>query len=204
MSYLYDDNPFGRWPKSNSLKELRRAFALLAPEIVNRSRRISEYFDSVHGFNILPSSDDADIDLLPSLIAKEGSLEQINEEDFMAELTSKLGPVKAAGIAAVMSRDALDDRTYSMVFDGGLLWGEAFRFRYPLAEWALARPPQSSVHFGQPVLAGTNKRRTEFAPIGELYGSVGLLLLGSSDEWPLSKLMKMRAYTMGYGPDPRQ
>jgi len=202
MNYGHDDNPFGRWPKSKSPQELRFAFGLIINQMGQRVERISELLKWESGVSITPGSDDAEIDLVPDLIAQIGALDTLSEIEFAAEL-SKLPPQVAKTLGTVMSRDILDDNTYRMVFDAGLLWGEAFRIRYPAAVWALARPPKSSVHYGNPVVVGTDKFKTEFDPILELYGSVGLRLVGTEGDWSLSKLMKMRAFTMGYGADPR-
>lgn len=175
---------------------------MIVDQMQQRVQRISEFFFSEFGQRITPGSGDAEIDLIPSLIARVGALDVLTEVEFEAEL-SKLPPHVAKTLGSVMSRDILDDGAYAMVFDAGLMWRETFLTLYPDARWSLARPPKSSVHYGKPVVVGTDRFKAEFDPILELYGSVGLRLVGSEDDWNLSKLMKMRAFTMGYGPDPR-
>lgn len=167
-----------------------------------RIENISDFLYAAHGVRIVPSSLDGEIDRLPDLISKLGGLRTMPDEEIETRLLLTR-PVARDAMRALLGRDEIDENTRLMVFDGALLWGEAFRLRYPAAAWQLAGKPRSSVYFGDPVLVGIDELRMEFDTQIDLHGFVGRILLNLEEGWAPSRIMKMRAFKLGLGPDLR-
>ena len=195
--------PYDRPTSEMTPKEIKAAFSLAMEQMPIRIENVSEYIYKRHAVRLSPSSSNEELDSLPSLIGAVGALRDQSEEEFESRLVG-ISPHAIDAMRSVLTRKELDGPTTLMVFDGALLWGEAFRLRYPHATWAIGAKPKSSICYGEPVLVGTRTNRQEFYPVTMLHGLVGRYLLGLENVRSLSWLMRMRAYELGFGPNPLQ
>ena len=204
MSYSTLAFPFDRDPKQMSDRELKKAFEIIMEQKDGRIRAISDHLFLSHGIRITATSPDNELNRLPELIGSLGRLRKLTEEQVAASF-SGVAPFAKDFVRELFGDYVPDGETLTMIFDGGLLWGEVFRVRYPGAEWALAGKPKNSVHYGDPVLVGVKGARfwPEFDPNMELKGFVERLLDGVDDNWTLSMIMSYRAFRLGLGPNPR-
>jgi len=174
--------------------QIKRAFASVLESMPRRVGRISQHLYEAHGVKIDHASSDDVVDKLPNLIAVSGGTWNptllLTGHDKPHPFLGPKGNLKPT------------PETEAMIFDGALLWGELFRHRYPDAKWAIGTKPRLSIDYGDPVLVGPYEHLSEFGLLGQLYGSVGCLLLGSPDKWTLTNLMRMRAFDLGLAPDP--
>ena len=198
MTYITHQYPFDRHPTEMSDMALKKAFSIVMEQKSQRILSISDHLFKMHGVRITPSSTDDEIDRLPALIGSLGRLKKLTDEQIEFRLTT----VKSAMVDAMrelLPTEMPDGETMAMIFDGGLLWGEAFQFRYSGAQWVLAGKPKSSVHYGDPVLIGPigGKYRPEFDPRLDLLGSVSRILFGKLDGSSLSGIMGKRAVELG-------
>ena len=204
MTYSTLEFPFSRDPREMTDRELKRAFGVVMEQKDARIRAVSDHLYLAHGVRITALSPDTELNRLPELIGSLGSLQKLTEDQVAASLKD-VAPFAKDFVRELFGDDAPDGETLAMIFDGGLLWGEAFRVRYPGAEWALAGKPKNSVHYGDPVLVGVKGARfwPEFDPNMELTGFVGRVLDGAEDNWTLTMIMSYRAFSLGLGPDPQ-
>ncbi len=171
-------------------------------QMPRRVENVSEYLARIHGVKIVPESADEELDRIPALIGAVGTFRPLTDEEFELSLVGAR-PKAIPLFRSILPREILTGETHSMIFDAGLLWGEAFRHRYPDAFWAIGSPPKNSVDYGDPVIRGKDKYQAEFGVLGEMISEVGLTIKGKLDRWPLSKTMKVRAFELDLGPDPR-
>lgn len=200
---LYHPEPFPYDHPLQDMKpsELKRTFEAIMESMSRRVANISGFLCEAHGVRLTPECSDEEIDRLSWLIASLGGRVEMSEEEFEARLAG-VPEWKKEVFRSIFPRGTMSDETLLMAFDGALLWGEAYRIRYPLARWTIGRKPKSSIHCGQPVLVGDDPNY-EFGPFFELRGHVSSLTIGQPHTWSLSELMRMRAFSMGFGPDAR-
>ena len=200
MQYVTEPSPYDQSPDKMAPAALKKAFEIVMHQMPLRISRISDFLFLSGDVRISPNSSDEEINALPTLIARLGGLVQRTDEQIEADLVGAR-PHAVEMLRATSSRVALNAETDAMVFDASFLWGEVFRYRYPGAEWTYCSRPKSALYYGEPVLA-VNGIRFQFCPDMNLYGQVGRRLLGQHDPWTPVKLMKIRAFRMGIGPEP--
>jgi len=166
-----------------------------------RVANISNFLYQAHSLRIESTSPDSDLDKLPGLIASLGAWEPLTDEEFEKTLVDAR-PQALEMLRSVMPRQILSGETIAMARDAALLWGEAFRFRHPLAKWDIGAKPKSSIHYGDAVLVGTDEFRSEFGVKELLYSHVAMALGNRPSRWTLSGLMKIRAVELGLVPRP--
>ena len=201
MSYRTEVGPYPMPLRGLTPARLRKVFAAIEQQLPRRIQNISDFIYAERGVLITPSSSDEVIDQLPGLIASLGGLVILTEAQFEARIAHARPQAKDA-LRTVMNKEALDEPTQVMVFDGALLWGEVFRTRYHHADWTIYSRRKSSVDYGNPILVPAPPNAYFFNPFRELYGKVGLELFGTPSRNSLSRIMLIRAFEFGLGPDP--
>jgi len=176
--------------------QIKRAFASAIESIPRRIERISSHLFDAHGVRIELTSPDEVVDKLPSMIAASGGTWNPK-----LLLTGRDEPHPLLGPGGNLRPTP---ETEAMLFDGALLWGEVFRHRYPEAKWSIGKKPRSSVDYGDPVLVGPYQHLSEFGVRRQLNGAVGRILLDAPDTWTLSNISRIRAFELGFAPDPRR
>lgn len=181
--------PYDYWTKRLTPGMAKKALAALLGELPFRVENIQKYIHAKNGVRVTPDVPDDLLNDFPRLAA---SLCRFDESYAPVGLEREFHPQK------------FDRESHEVIFDGALLLGEIFRFRYPDSRWAICRSPLSSIHYGQPVLVNeASSKRNEFGPVVELEGEAGLYLLKRScPEWPLARLLRMRAFAIDLGPNP--
>lgn len=195
--------PYDYWSKQLTPAAARRALSALMEELPVRVRTLQAYLEEVLAESVNVDASDQAVDKLPDLIAKVSGARELTEEEVADRLEGVRDEDKWK-VMAMMPKKQLDEETLRLVFDGGLLLGEIFRYRYPSAVWGICRTPVSDIDYGRPIIINPEVKREQFGPVREVTGAVGQRLITSPrPEWPMSKILKMRACQLQYGPDPR-
>jgi hypothetical protein len=195
--------PYDYWSRQMTPGTAKKALTQVLEELPERMNLISNYIEQNVGVKITAESGDEALNLLPGAIASLGRLVSVPTDE-IEERLAKLRPEDRSAYRITIGKKRLDNETQEMVFDGALLWGEAFRKRYSQCEWSICRSPLSAIEYGQPMLTRPGLRFARFGPVWELHGEVGILLNGRpTRDWPLVKIMKMRAHEFELDDDPR-
>jgi hypothetical protein len=172
-------------------REARLGFSVVMNEVDVRIDRFCNFLNSVTGSRISQTSSVSDLGPVPGLIASIGDKTYMSSDKYEDLLLQIPDEIRSVVIDKVHNWTP-NDEACALCFDGGLLWGEAFRKKYTGTSWNLSRGSKFSPDRNYPVVVGRHEWR-EFNPIRELLNMVIALMAKQDELWSIEAMSLTRA-----------